>query len=259
VDGDKIIKQGDNDNDIYFILQGTVKIFIHDKYMYPREKRNHVGEMSLISPDEKRSGTVVAEGDVSTIKVSQSDFEKIADSEQGKGIWRALASEISERLRQRNGLLRPSNLVPHIFIGCAAEDLGTAKELRSCFSHEKVEIEIWTDKTVFKAGTITLTELQEKAKLADFAVMIWTPIDKTISRSRTSDSARDNVIFEFGLFMGAIGHERSLLVRPRQKIKIPSDLEGLTPITYNSDLVIHSQMQMVATEILRIIEDKGVR
>ena len=44
---------------------------------------------------------------------------------------------------------------------------------------------------------------------------------------------RDNVIFELGLFMGRLGRARAILMEPRAaKLKLPSDLAGLTTIPY---------------------------
>jgi predicted nucleotide-binding protein len=44
---------------------------------------------------------------------------------------------------------------------------------------------------------------------------------------------RDNVIFELGFFMGRLGRERAILMEPRdKKVKLPSDLAGITTIGY---------------------------
>ena len=47
-------------------------------------------------------------------------------------------------------------------------------------------------------------------------------------RGETSDAPRDNVIFEMGLFMGALGREKVFLIAPdKGKLKEPSDLGGV--------------------------------
>ena len=43
----------------------------------------------------------------------------------------------------------------------------------------------------------------------DFAVLVLTPDDITLSRGTTIASPRDNAIFELGLFMGTNGRNRT--------------------------------------------------
>ena len=45
--------------------------------------------------------------------------------------------------------------------------------------------------------------------------------------------ARDNVIFELGLFMGRLGVQRAILMEPRgTDVKLPSDMAGVTTVSY---------------------------
>jgi predicted nucleotide-binding protein len=50
------------------------------------------------------------------------------------------------------------------------------------------------------------------SKETDFAAFVVTADDVTASRGRRKASPRDNVVFEIGLFMGAIGRERTFVV-----------------------------------------------
>lgn len=44
----------------------------------------------------------------------------------------------------------------------------------------------------------------------------------------------DNVVFELGLFMGSLGRQRAILMEPKGvKLKLPSDLAGITTIKYH--------------------------
>ena len=64
--------------------------------------------------------------------------------------------------------------------------------------------------------------------------MVLSPDDMVISREATLTAPRDNVVFELGLFMGALGHVRTFLIRPVQEdLKIPTDLAGLTAVLYS--------------------------
>lgn len=68
---------------------------------------------------------------------------------------------------------------------------------------------------------------------ADFAALVLTADDQTTSRGKKKASPRDNVIFELGLLMGALGRERVFILKPRNvDVRIPSDLLGVTWIEY---------------------------
>lgn len=70
---------------------------------------------------------------------------------------------------------------------------------------------------------------------ADFAVAIARGEDIVRSRKKQEPAMRDNVIFELGLFMGLLGRNRTFLLLPENaKVKLPSDLQGLTCIRYRT-------------------------
>jgi predicted nucleotide-binding protein len=46
----------------------------------------------------------------------------------------------------------------------------------------------------------------------DFAILVLTPDDLTQSRGKQQPSPRDNVVFELGLFIGALGRDRVFMV-----------------------------------------------
>jgi CRP-like cAMP-binding protein len=56
----EITKQGGNDNDLYFILTGTVSIRINGREVATRSVGEHVGEMAMIDSTARRSASVVA-------------------------------------------------------------------------------------------------------------------------------------------------------------------------------------------------------
>ena len=67
-------------------------------------------------------------------------------------------------------------------------------------------------------------------------MLVLGPDDEVVSRNEKSDAPRDNVILELGLFMGALSHERTFMIIPREyDIKVPTDLRGLTSLSYKSD------------------------
>src|SRR5690606_21579892 len=79
---------------------------------------------------------------------------------------------------------------------------------------------------------------------SDFAIAVAHPDDVTTSRDEDWPTPRDNVIFELGYFMGRLGRDRAILMEPRgQKLKLPSDLAGITTIKYK--LGSHSDTQHI--------------
>ena len=120
---------------------------------------------------------------------------------------------------------------PSVFIGSSSEGLKIARfvqvELdRAC------EVTIWSQ-GVFGLGEGTLEALVRAVNEFDFAILVLTPDDLVESRGAEKQAPRDNVLLELGLFLGALGRKRTFEVHDRTaNIKLPSDLAGVTPATY---------------------------
>lgn len=71
----------------------------------------------------------------------------------------------------------------------------------------------------------------KSASLFDFGFMIFTKDDISKIRDKEFETARDNVLFEYGLFLGRVGIDRAYVIC-EEGVKIPSDLSGLTLATY---------------------------
>jgi len=99
--GADIITEGAVDNDVYFLLAGCVAVVDGDRQLAVRHAGQHVGEMALIDPTASRSATVIAREATVLAKVSASTFRRIAD--RYPYMWRSLAIELGDRLRQRKG------------------------------------------------------------------------------------------------------------------------------------------------------------
>lgn len=65
------------------------------------------------------------------------------------------------------------------------------------------------------------------------------PDDDLLLRQQQYRAVRDNVLFEYGLFVGAIGLERCFLMMPFDvaDVRLPTDLLGIIPLTFNSSRV----------------------
>ncbi|HEV7703925.1 MAG TPA: TIR domain-containing protein [Gemmatimonadaceae bacterium] len=91
---------------------------------------------------------------------------------------------------------------------------------------------LWTD-GVFVASRYPVESLEQELDDSDFGIAIASPDDIVESRGKSVATARDNVVFEIGLFIGRLGRKRSLLLEPHgEAVKLPSDLSGITTIAY---------------------------
>lgn len=90
----------------------------------------------------------------------------------------------------------------------------------------------------------------------DYAVLVLTPDDITVKRGTTLQTARDNVLFELGLFMGALGRERTFVVHEEtHALALPTDLLGVTTCTYTSrdDGNLEAALGVVCTRLKRVM------
>ena len=119
---------------------------------------------------------------------------------------------------------------PRIFIGSSSEGLATAQYVKKSLKGD-FDCVIWNDGPVFGLGGSYLDSLLKAGSMFDFGILVATKDDKTKSRDKAFDSPRDNVVFEYGLFMGRLGKFRTLILR-EEGAKLPSDLEGIHTSRY---------------------------
>lgn len=128
---------------------------------------------------------------------------------------------------------------PRIFIGCSVEGLAAGKLIQLNLAHS-ADTDIW-HQGVFGLSAGTLETLTNKVRDYDFGILVLTPDDLLVKRGQPQMSARDNVLFELGLFMGALGRRRTFIVA-EETVALPSDLAGITPARYT----LKDQVNMVS-------------
>lgn len=232
VPGTRLIQQGHSDNDIFFILFGEVSIVINGQEIARRQAGQHVGEMALLDPAAQRSATVVARDTVVLAALSETEFSRIAANYPS--LWRRIAAELGNRLRQRGRFIRQKNDTAILFIGSSKESLAVASAVADGLKSAPFIARLWT-RGVFSASQFPIDDLAKQLFNCDFAALVLGPDDEVLSRGVISDAPRDNVLFELGLFMGAIERARTYLIVPSDvDVKIPTDILGLTPIRFKS-------------------------
>jgi predicted nucleotide-binding protein len=97
-------------------------------------------------------------------------------------------------------------------------------------AHSAADVVIWSQ-GVFGLSRGTLETLVEKAPSFTHAILVLTPDDMLLKRADEVATARDNVLFELGLFMGALGRERTFVVNEKS-VRLPTDLAGITTVSF---------------------------
>lgn len=121
-----------------------------------------------------------------------------------------------------------------MFIGSSKENFDIAQRIKENIEEkcsDWLSIKTWNDGDIFKNNNSTFDCLLDASIKFDYALFVASNDDITTSRGTTQYSARDNVIFEAGLFLGTLGKKRTFIVIDN-KIKLLSDLAGITTIPY---------------------------
>jgi CRP/FNR family cyclic AMP-dependent transcriptional regulator len=253
----ELVSQGGFDTDIYFILSGSVSITVNGRLVATRAAGDHVGEMAMLDTTATRSAAVRTIEPTVVAKVPEAKFSQIADA--NPDLWRRTARTLAFRLKERNKFQAPPRSEPVIFIGSSIEGLSIAKAIHCCLQRRPYVAKLWTE-GVFECSQTTIEDIIRATKQTDFAVLVLTADDVTKSRGSRKPAPRDNVIFEMGLFMGALGRERTYIVAPNKlDLKIPTDLLGVTALRFHRrrGRTLARNLQPVTKRIRELIEKYG--
>lgn len=120
---------------------------------------------------------------------------------------------------------------PRIFIGSSTEGLPVAQRIKAFFEPD-YDCYIWND-NIFQFNEGFLETLLKSASLFDFGFMVFAADDVTKIRDQEYETTRDNVLFEYGLFLGRVGIDRAYIIK-EDNVKIPSDIVGITLLSYKT-------------------------
>jgi hypothetical protein len=129
---------------------------------------------------------------------------------------------------------------PCLFIGSSQEarDAKVVSTFIDILKEDAHCIPWWQDPRFKEDGSnTTFAALARAATDYDFAIFIFTGDDKLESRKKQFVAPRDNVVFEFGLFLGAIGPDRVMAYVCKQKheMRIASDFSGVSMPRFEHD------------------------
>lgn len=152
---------------------------------------------------------------------------------------------------------RPRTWKPSIFIGSSSEQLKVAKALATKLGRVAKPI-MWDTSRSFPVGSNTLDSLVKLTTDCDYAVVVMGPDDVIRSRGKQFKVARDNAVFELGLFMGTLGMRRAFFLYERKHApKLPSDLAGVTALVYTRTPTLASGLTAACVTIREVIESEG--
>jgi hypothetical protein len=147
---------------------------------------------------------------------------------------------------------------PRIFLGSSAQQAKLLQALTRGLE-DVAHVEPWM--TSFNPGTTALERLLELAHEVDFAAFVfaqddWTTRSPLASPQPGSGQAapRDNVVFEAGLFGGALGMRRTFILHASGS-KLPTDLLGLTCVRYGA--TTPAEIKVVTQKLRTAIENAG--
>ena len=123
---------------------------------------------------------------------------------------------------------------PRIFLGSSGQQEKLVKALTQGLE-DIADVDPWT--SAFNPGVSTLERLVELTREVDFAAFVFAQDDWTMKGASPEEasgqaSPRDNVVFEAGLFGGALGIRRAFILHA-DGAKLPTDLLGLTSVRYD--------------------------
>lgn len=150
----------------------------------------------------------------------------------------------------------------NVFIGSSAEKIEYIEAVQLNLKPEKdLNVVCW-HQGVFKISEYALTSLTNELMEASFGIFFLSDDDYVRIRKKEYKTVRDNVLFELGMFLGALGLERTYIIVPSggdYEFRIPSDLKGINTTSYDVIQAIENldaALGPACTEIKRKIRNQ---
>jgi predicted nucleotide-binding protein len=233
VDEEVYIQNEFGRNCLFFVLSGTFGIYFNSHFVRDIRPGECFGEFPILDAKLKYSVSVYSNENSCVAIVGEDELRDIA--KKIPEIWYNMAKMLANRLVETNthAFVKKANKSPKIFIGSSVEGLNVARKIQNALDHE-FEPVVWDQGIFDSLGKSYLESLEDALHNHDFAIFVFTADDEITSRGAHSFTVRDNVLFEFGIFLGELGRKRSFMVYPRNvDLKILSDLAGINTATYD--------------------------
>lgn len=141
--------------------------------------------------------------------------------------------------------------LPSVFLGSSLEARKVAETVAKKLEN-LCEMKPWW--TVFQPNDTSFETLFKQLSEVDFAIFILTPDDTVEARGKSVCIPRDNVLFEFGLFLGLLGRNRVFAIIEKS-VKLPTDLQGVTLFYIQGGK--RRELDEACSNIKRLIMERG--
>jgi len=150
-----------------------------------------------------------------------------------------------------------------IFIASSGRTLVLAEKLRDELQTDFCAATLWSEEGRRQPGATIIEMLENATEQFDFAVVILAKDDVMVKEAGDALKARDNCVFEAGLFIAALRRERCFLVNSVKQGDLPSDLGGIISLPFEEpgDLGDRSECALairgVSASLKDVIQRKG--
>ncbi len=252
--GASLVEQDGADTDILLILVGSAAVVVNGREVAVRRAGQHVGEMAMIDPAQRRSATIAAHAETIVARIGEDAFVRVA--EEYPLLWRRLALELGVRLRERGRLVRPRNPRPVVFIGSTIAGLSVARELETALKSDGWDIRVWSDGP-HGIGKSSPESLMAQLSHLDFGVLLLTQADLP-ALAGGDHRAREALVFQAGLLMGTLGRDGALVARvhgPGEEWPRSAELGGVRCLDIDSNSTDRApRLLPLASEIRTLIK-----
>ncbi len=145
---------------------------------------------------------------------------------------------------------------PKVFIGSSVESLKIANAIQSHLDYT-CETTVWKD-GIFELSESTLESLEKALDNMEYGIFVFSDDDISKIRNEEKPTIRDNVLFEFGLFMGRLGRKKVFFAVPEsaKDLHLPTDLLGITKGVYfeRDDENIYAGVNVFCEKVKKAID-----
>jgi len=222
---DLYVESAPGKSHLYFVISGSVQVIVKGRGVCELGAGNAFGEFPILDPSLVYTVTIRAVAPAVVARVTDRAFAALADS--FPEVWKNMACSLMRRLMANNDRIAPA-LKPCVFIGHGRANAWRRVE---AFVKEELRLDCIAFESEPRAG-LTITEvLEDMRQKATFAILVMTAEDATLEGGTR---ARQNVIHEAGLFQGALGFRRAVLL-VENGVEEFSNAAGVTHIKFERE------------------------